>query len=421
MHTELDEEQTLDGPQHEADPHAFYERMREETPVRRVVFPGGLKVWLVTRYDDARAVLSDPRFSKDVENARKAIKNSTTSNAGIAALAMELVSHMLNSDPPDHTRLRGLVNKVFTARAVDRLKPGIETLAHQLLDTMADRPRADLMRDYAYPLPMGVLCELLGVPLPDREQVHHWAAAGNSNDPARVMQALPSLLAYLRELIDEKRRAPGEDLLTDLVRTSDDSGGLTPQELVSTTFLLMVAGHETTVNLIGNGTLALLRHPLQLEALRADRSLMPAAIEELLRYEGPVNTASLRYTTEPVEIGDVLIPAHHTVAVALTSANRDARQFPDPTRLDITRSTVGHVAFGHGIHYCVGARLARVEAEIAFTALLDRFPHLRPACDPDHLPWHGTMFHGLRSLPVHLTSARFSEDSGPHSPSRPHL
>ncbi|MFD9380825.1 cytochrome P450 [Streptomyces sp. NPDC059999] len=404
MRTDVDEDQSIDGPQYAKDPHSFYAHMRAEAPVRRVAVPGGVKVWLITRYDDARAVLSDPRFSKDVEIGRKAIKNSTTSTAGLAAFAMELVSHMLNSDPPDHTRLRGLVNKVFTARAVDRLKPRIEDLTHQLLDTTAGRPRADLMHDFAYPLPMGVLCELLGVPLPDRQLFHHWVEARMSNEPARVMQTAPSLLAYLRQLVDAKRRTPGEDLLTDLIQASDESGRLTAQELVSTTFLLLVAGHETTVNLIGNGTVALLRHPQQLEALRADPSLMPAAIEELLRYEGPVNTASFRYTTEPVEIGDVLIPAHQTVAVALTSANRDALQFPDPTRLDITRSTAGHVAFGHGIHYCVGARLARLEAEIAFTALLDRFPHLRLACDPEHLPWHGTMFRGLQSLPVHLTA-----------------
>ncbi|MFF5808648.1 cytochrome P450 [Streptomyces sp. NBC_01565] len=317
---------------------------------------------------------------------------------------MELVSHMLNSDPPDHTRLRGLVNKVFTARAVDRLKPGIEVLAHQLLDTMSGEPHADLMRDYAYPLPMGVLCELLGVPLPDRERFHQWVEARMSCDPARMMHAAPSILAYLRDLVESKRNAPGEDLLTNLVHASDDAGRLTPQELVATTFLLLVAGHETTVNLIGNGTFELLRHPQQLETLRADHSLMPAAIEELLRYEGPVNTASLRYTTEPVEIGGVLIPAHHTVAVALTSANRDALQFSDPARLDIERTPGGHLAFGHGIHYCVGARLARLEADIAFTALLTRFPHLRLACDPEHLPLHGGMIRGLQSLPVHLTA-----------------
>ncbi|MGW7065197.1 cytochrome P450 family protein [Streptomyces sp. NPDC054904] len=404
MHTEVDEDQSIDGPQYEKDPHSFYEQMRAEEPVRRVAVPGDLKVWLITRYDDARAVLSDPRFSKDVEVGRMALQNSTTSTSGLANFAMELVSHMLNSDPPDHTRLRGLVNKVFTARAVDRLKPRIEDLTQQLLDTMARRPRADLMHDFAYPLPMGVLCELLGVPLPDRGLFHHWVEARMSNEPARVMQTAPSLLAYLRELVDAKRRTPGEDLLTDLIQASDESGRLTSQELVSTTFLLLVAGHETTVNLIGNGTVALLRHPQQLETLRADPSLMPATIEELLRYEGPVNTASFRYTTEPVEIGGILIPAHQTVAVALTSANRDALQFPDPTRLDITRSTAGHVAFGHGIHYCVGARLARLEAEIAFTSLLDRFPQLRLACEPERLPWHGTMFRGLQSLPVHLAA-----------------
>ncbi|MCQ8771900.1 cytochrome P450 family protein [Streptomyces telluris] len=388
------------------DPHAFYAAMRAGSAVRQVVMPGGLKVWLVSRYDDARALLADPRLSKDVEVGRQAIMRNATGKAGLMAFAMELVSHMLNSDPPDHTRLRSLVNKVFTARAVERLRPRIEAITHEMLDAMAGRQSADLMRDFAYPLPMSVLCELLGVPVPDRDHFHGWVQARMSDDPARMMAAAPGLLGYLHRLVDAKRRTPAADLLTDLVRAGDDDGRLSPQELVAVTFLLLVAGHETTVNLIGNGTLALLRHPDQLAALRADPSLMPSAVEEFLRYEGPLNTASLRYTTEPLDIGGVTIPRHDLVSVALTSANRDDAHFPDATRLDITRNPTGHLAFGHGIHYCVGAPLARLEGRIAFTALLDRFPELHLACDEGELRWRGTMFRELQALPVRFSTAR---------------
>ncbi|MFE5867449.1 cytochrome P450 [Streptomyces roseifaciens] len=387
------------------DPHAFYAALRAEAAVRQVVMPGGLKVWLVSRYDDARAVLADPRLSKDVEVGRQAIMRNATGKVGLMAFAMELVSHMLNSDPPDHTRLRGLVNKVFTARAVERLRPRIESITHEMLDAMAGQQPADLMRDFAYPLPMAVLCELLGVPVPDRDHFHGWVRARMSDDPARMMAAAPSLLGYLHQLVDAKRRTPAADLLTDLVRAGDDDGRLSPQELVAMTFLLLVAGHETTVNLIGNGALALLRHPDQLAALRADPSLMPSAVEEFLRYEGPLNTASLRYTTEPVDVGGFTIPRHDLVTVALASANRDDAHFPDAARLDITRTPTGHLAFGHGIHYCVGAPLARLEGRIAFTALLDRFPELRLACDEGELRWRGAMFRELQALPVRFSTA----------------
>ncbi|MGX8903949.1 cytochrome P450 family protein [Streptomyces netropsis] len=394
----------IDESTYAEDPHTFYATLRAEDAVRQVVMPGGLKVWLISRYDDARAVLADPRLSKDVEIGRQAIMGNTTAKAGVMAFAMELVSHMLNSDPPDHTRLRSLVNKVFTARAVERLRSGIEAITHEMLDAMDRQQSADLMRDFAYPLPMSVLCELLGVPVPDRDHFHSWVQARMSDDPARMMAAAPSLLGYLHQLVEAKRRTPGADLLTDLVHASDGDGRLSPTELVAMTFLLLVAGHETTVNLIGNGTLALLRHPDQLAALRADPSLMPSAIEEFLRYEGPLNTASLRYTTEPLDIGGVTIPRHDLVAVALTSANRDDAHFPDATRLDVTRTPTGHLAFGHGIHYCVGAPLARLEGRIAFTALLDRFPEIHLACDEGELRWRGTMFRELQTLPVRFSA-----------------
>lgn len=387
----------------EQDPHALYDVLRVEAPVREVIAPGGLKVWLVTRYDDAKSALVDTRLSKNVVVGQKVIERNSTNADNVMVFATELSAHMLNTDPPDHTRLRKLVNKVFTMRAVEKLRPRIEEITTELLDEMEGHDQVDLMRAFAYPLPISVICELLGVPKIDRDRFHGWVAAQLSGDPEKVAQAAPALLGYLHELVESKRSEPAEDLLTGLVHASEDGDKLNAQELVSMAFLLLVAGHETTVNLIGNGMFALLRHPDQFAAVRADRSLVPGAIEEFLRYEGPVNTASLRYTTEAVELGEVVIPENELVVVALASANRDDAQYPDGDSLDVRRQAGGNLAFGHGIHYCVGAPLARLEAQIAFDQLFTRFPDMRLAADPADFRWRpGTVLRGLESLPVRL-------------------
>ncbi|CAL9331904.1 cytochrome P450 [Streptomyces sp. Tu 3180] len=396
----------IDEKEFEHNPHALYDVLRSEAPVREIIAPGGTKVWLVTRYDDAKSVLTDNRLSKNIEVGQKVIQRHTDGETGMV-FASELAAHMMNADPPDHTRLRKQVNKVFTQRAVEKLGPRIEEITTELLDAMEGHDEVDLMRALAYPLPMAVICELLGVPADDQERFKGWVPTQLSGGDAESMaKATMALLGYLHELIESKRSQPADDLLTGLVRSSDD-GKLNTQELVSMAFLLLVAGNETTVNLIGNGVYALLRHPDQLAALRADRSLMPGAVDELLRYESPVNTSSLRFTTEPIEVGGVVIPEGELVVVALTSANRDESQFPDAGSLDIHRQAGASLSFGHGIHYCVGAQLARLEAQIAFDRLIDRFPHLRLAADPDELRWQpGTALRGLRSLPVSLGAAR---------------
>ncbi|OEU94859.1 cytochrome [Streptomyces oceani] len=389
----------------EQNPHLRYSTMRAEAPVSKVTAPGGLSVWMVTRHEDARPALSSAKLSKNVEVGQKVIEQNTDSEEARLMFATELSAHMLNSDPPVHTRLRKLVNKVFTARAVERLRPRIEEITAELLDEMERAGRVDLMSAYAAPLPISVICELLGVPPLDQERFHGWVTAQLSGDAERMAEATPALLGYLDELVASKRDTPSEDLLTDLVHASDGDDKLSAQELVSMAFLLLVAGHETTVNLIGNGMLALLRHPDQLAALRADHSLLPGAVEEFLRYEGPVNTASLRFTTEPVELGGVVIPENQLVVVAIASANRDEAQFPDGDELDITRETGGHLAFGHGIHYCVGAPLARLEAEIAFGRLLERFPEIRLDVDESELSWKpGTVLRALSGLPVRVSA-----------------
>ncbi|MFD5777310.1 cytochrome P450 family protein [Streptomyces fungicidicus] len=392
----------IDEKEFEHDPHALYDVLRSEAPVREIVAPGGTKVWLVTRFDDAKSVLTDNRLSKNIEAGQKVIQRHTDGETGMV-FASELAAHMMNADPPDHTRLRKQVNKVFTQRAVEKLGPRIEKITTDLLDAMEGRDAVDLMPALAYPLPMAVICELLGVPADDQERFKGWVPTQLSGgDPESMAQATTALLGYLHELIESKRSEPSDDVLTGLVRSSDD-GKLNTQELVSMAFLLLVAGNETTVNLIGNGMHALLRHPEQLAALRADRSLMAGAVDELLRYESPVNTSSLRFTTEPIEVGGGVIPEGELVVVALTSANRDESQFPDASSLDIHRQAGSGLSFGHGIHYCVGAQLARLEAQIAFDLLIDRFPHMRLAADPADLRWQpGTALRGLRSLPVSL-------------------
>lgn len=380
-------------------PHEVLARLRQQGPVLPIVLPRGLPGWVVTGYAEGRALLADPRLSKDSSRMR-----AIFAQHGRGVVDDSLAAHMLNSDPPSHTRLRKLVNKAFTARAVSRLRPRIQEIADELLAGVAEKGRVDLLEEYAFPLPITVICELLGVPAKDRNDFRTWSntIVGKST-PENLRKHSAALAEYLRELAAQKRARPTEDLYSDLVHTSDEGDVLSEQELLSMGFLLLVAGHETTVNLIGNGIHALLRHPDQLELLRRDRSLLPNAIEEFLRFDGPVNLATLRFTSEPVRVGDVEIPAGEFVMVSLIGGNNDAARFPEPGRLDVTRQANGHLAFGHGIHYCVGAPLARLEGEIAIGSLLDRFDSLELDGEPQGLRWRdSTLIRGLETLPVIL-------------------
>jgi cytochrome P450 len=313
--------------------------------------------------------------------------------------------HMLNSDPPDHERLRRLVNKAFTARRVERLRPRITAITTELLDGMSTRPEVDLLASFAFPLPITVICELLGVPAADRDDFRTWSATAVSDTASlELSQAhAGALVRYFTALLAAKRHEPADDLLSALIAARDDGDRLSENELVSMAFLLLVAGHETTVNLIASGTLALLLNPGELARLQADPSLLGGAVEELLRYVNPVNNATFRFAAEPVEIGGVRIRQGDLVLVALSSANRDPSRFGDPDRLDVGRDNSGHLAFGHGIHYCLGAPLARLEAEIAFSHLLARFGSMRLAVPAGSLRWRpSSLIHGLESLPVRL-------------------
>ncbi|QTE01869.1 cytochrome P450 family protein [Streptomyces cyanogenus] len=376
------------------DPHPVYARLREQGPVHRVrlATPGGpWETWLVVGYGEARAALADPRLAKD------------TARIGEVPLDEQLIGkYLLTADPPQHTRLRGLVARAFTMRRVEQLRPRIQQITDELLDDMLPRGRADLIGSLAYPLPVTVICELLGVPQVDRAEFRKMSAevvAPTGEDSERA--ATVRFAEYLTELIEDKRRAgPTDDLLSDLIRTTAEDGDrLSPQELRGLAYLLLIAGHETTVNLIGNAVLALLAHPAQLAALRADTTLLGAAVEETLRWDGPAHNATYRYAAEPLEIAGTRIAQNEGVLVGLTAAHRDPARYAEPDRFDIRRDTGGHLAFGHGIHYCLGAPLARLEGRIAIGTLLERAPGLALDGEPgEWLP--GLLMRGVRSLPV---------------------
>ncbi|GAA4055488.1 cytochrome P450 [Streptomyces shaanxiensis] len=373
-------------------PHPVYAHLRERGPVHRVRLPDWQsEVWLVVGHEEARAVLADQRLSKD------------GAKIGFKSLEEELIGkNLLATDPPQHTRLRGLISRAFTMRRVEELRPRIQQITDALLDEMLPRGRADLVEALAYPLPLTVICELLGVPEMDRVAFRERSTEAIApTSPGKEVDAFVALGAYFTDLIEAKRRTGSSgDLLSDLIRTTAEDGDrLSPDELRGMAFILLIAGHETTVNLITSGVHALLTHPDQLAALRADMTLLDGAVEEMLRHEGPVETATFRYAAEPLEIAGVSVEKGEPVMVGLTAANRDGSRYAAPDAFDIRRETRGHVAFGHGIHYCLGAPLARLEARTAIRSLLERAPDLAPDGPPgEWLP--GMLIRGVRSLPV---------------------
>ncbi|GGV83160.1 cytochrome P450 [Streptomyces gelaticus] len=375
-----------------ANPYPYYEKLRAAGPVHTVRTEEFERVWLVVGYEEARATLADPRFAKDWRGL-----------PGAPAESDPIFLNMLELDAPHHTRLRKLVAREFTARRVEALRPRVQQITDELLDAMVPAGRADLVDALAFPLPMTVICELIGVPDLDRGAFRRLSnGVVTPASPEQEFEAVRAMNEYLRELIEDKRCSPGDDLMSALVRTRDEEGdGLSPDELVGMAFLLLVAGHETTVNLIGNGVRALLDHPGQLAALRDDPELIGGAVEEMLRYDGPVENATFRYPREQVEIGQRVIPAGAPVLVSLAGADRDGGRYPEPDTFDIRRDAQGHVAFGHGVHFCVGAPLARLEGRIAIGTLLERCPALALDATAGELDWiPGMLMRGVRGLPV---------------------
>ncbi len=386
------------APEFVADPYPTYHRLRTADPVHR----SPLGFWVLTRYEDVAAVLRDPRFAKEAIASFVAARFGTTVPPGMGL-------SMLDRDPPDHTRLRGLVSKAFTPRVVERLRPHVQQIVDGLLARVEGAGGMDLIEQFAYPLPVIVICELLGVPVEDHERFKSWGldiARGldaimlppDSDVARRSIAGRRALADYFRTLIAERRAAPRDDMLSGLIAAEEAGDRLSEEELLATCILLLVAGHETTVNLIGNGTLALLRHPAELQRLRDDPGLIGTAIEELLRYDGPVQRTA-RIPSEDVTIGGKAIATGEMVMPFIGAADRDPAQFRDPDRLDIARTDNRHLAFGLGIHFCLGAPLARLEGQIAINTLVRRLPKLALATDTPQYRQSLTL-RGLQSLPV---------------------
>jgi cytochrome P450 len=399
--TDAEERVPLDEGSYYQDPAGFFARLRESRPVVPVWMPDYGRAWIITRYADVRAALTDPRLAND--GRRRPGGGSWLTEAGVHA-------HVGNSDPPEQTRRRRPLQKAFTSRRVAQLRSRTEEIAASLLDQLTPRGDViDLLTGYARPLPITVICELLGIPAADREWIRVLVVTDYGKGGEERHRVPRKLGAYFTRLIAAKRAEPDRDLLSALVLASDRAAAngtedaLTGTELLSAAYHLVMAGFDTTVNLIASGALALLTHPGEMARLRQDPSLLPAAVEELLRFTNPVNHAPGRCATEDVPIGDVVIPAGDWVFIATSSANRDPARFPDPDCLDLGRDTSGQLAFGHGIHYCLGAPLARMEAEVALGALLARFPEISLAVPPQELRWRPvSLMNGLESLPVRL-------------------
>jgi cytochrome P450 len=390
-------------------PFPLLAEVRELGPVHHVTLADGHDAWLVVGHDEARLALNDPLISKDMVAALA--KDSAVVAEGLPG--PEFSRHMLAVDPPDHSRLRRLVSSAFSMRRVEGLRPRIQSVVDDLLDGLADHDPetpVDLVASFAFPLPFTVICDLLGVPEAERTSLGRGLVAMlvptlTPADYVKAKEASDGVVSQLRRLVEDKHDEPGDDLVSGLIAARDGDERLDNRELLSTIFQLIVAGHDTTATFIGNAVVALLGDPDQLEMLRVYPNRIPAAVEELLRYDAPVPHSTFRYARGPIEIGAHSIPAGAQIIICLAAANRDPCRFADPERLDVERGEGRHLAFGHGIHHCLGAPLARLEGQLALGSLIRRFPGLRLACDRAGLHWShgdGLVLRGLATLPVRL-------------------
>ena len=395
------------GADYRDNPFALFADVRRRGAVHPVTLVDGHDAWLVVRYDEALAVLNDQRLSKDMHAALAA-------NAGVVAEGLPgpaFARHMLTVDPPDHTRLRRLASSAFSPRRIEALRPRIQAVVDELLDGIAAEgadSRVDLVSRFAFPLPFTVICELLGVPETDRAALGRGLTGllvptSTAEQYAEAKLASDAVVTLLEQLVEVKTGSPGDDLVSALIAARDGNERLDTRELLSTIFQLIVAGHDTTASFIGNSLVALFRNPGQLALLREDPGRLETALEEFLRFDAPVPHSTFRYALEPVELGGVTIPAGAQVIISLAAANDDEHTYDHPEVLDIDRPVARHLAFGHGIHHCLGAPLARLEGNLALGTLLRRFPHLRLAVADDELRWahgDGLVLRGLSELPV---------------------
>lgn len=399
----------LESPEVIANPYPTYARLRRELPIFSVKRPFFGRVWLLARYEDVLSTLEDHRrFASDARTAEGG--KDRLAPWWMPRTINALRRSMLSSDGADHRRLRNLVHQAFTPRRVEELRATVEQRVHSLLEHAERKPQADLIADLALPLPLNIISDMLGVPEPQRPLFHDWVSRFFNEPVVRFHQLLARIprtlrmLGYLRQLIQLRRKEPGSDLITALVQAHDQGDQLSDDELVAMIFLLLLAGYETTVNLIGSGALALLEHPEQLQRLREQPELIGPAVEELLRYTSPIQQCPPRFACEDMELHGQRIRRGDMVISLLASANRDEAAFPQPDTLDLGRTPNRHVALGMGVHYCLGAPLARLEGRVALQTLVQRFPRLRLAVPPQALRWRPSPnVRGLHSLPVHLT------------------
>lgn len=391
--------------------HDKYRDLRAGPAAQRVRYFDGTPVWLVTRHEYVQKILSEPGISIDPRRQGRPAREAAP---GLPAEFVRLMRNAVGSvDPPVHARLRRLAGKSFTLTRVGRMRPAIQQITDTLLDELEREGEADLIEDFAYPLAVGVICDLIGVPDTARDGWREAAAQLLWSPPERIGPGARRITEYTRQLIALRRDDPGEDLLSDLIRIHDADGDrLSEDELAAMVITFLNAGHETTAHLVGNGVAALLARPDQAALLRASPDLLPQAIDELIRFAGPAELGIPRYTTAPVTIGDVVIPAAEAIQVVYAAANRDPHVFSEPERLDVTRTDNPHLGLGWGIHYCLGGHLGRAQAEIAIGALLARFPDLTLAVPADDLELRRGFARGLRQLPVRLTGRRISETNG---------
>lgn len=378
-------------------PYPVYSKLRSMDPIHQVQFPDGQRGWLVTSYEDGAAVLKDQRFIKDFSK----LYGSSMDQMSV------FTQNMLFSDPPDHKRLRGLAQKAFTPKMIAGMRGRIEEITEELVEGMAGKEQVDLIDEFAFPLPIIVICEILGVPSADRDKFRRWSNSlieGTSGEAGvSVYEHMTQFVQYLGQWFAKVREQPGEDLISKLIIAEEEGDRLTEKELYGVVSLLIIAGHETTVNLIGNTVLSLLSFPEQQKLLKEKPELIAQALEESLRYNGPVEFSTSRWANEDMEFGGKQFHRGDLVVVSLNSANHDPARFRDPETFDITREKSPHLAFGMGIHFCLGAPLARLEGEIAITKLLDRFPAMKLAVDESELDWRpGMIVRGVKKLPLQI-------------------
>ncbi|ASU83048.1 cytochrome P450 [Nocardiopsis gilva YIM 90087] len=402
-------------PEFVRDPYGAWARVREQGPVVKGRFVDGSTIWFITRHEEVRSVLNDPRFANNSTSVPGVEENERVAIMRHFGIPEEYIPYIadsiLDSDGADHTRLRKLVSRAFTVRRVNELRPRVEEITDRLLDELPDTAEngvVDLIEHFTYPLPITVISEMVGVPEEDRPLWRKWSHGLISMEPEAMGNAMRDMVDHINQMIEQRRSAPSDDLIDAMIQVQDEDGTkLSDVELATMILTLVIAGHETTAHLLGNGTVALLTHPDQLELLREDESRLPAAVHELMRWCGPVLATRPRFATEDVMVGETLIRQGERVQAMLVAANHDPRYFDSPERLDITRRPVTrgeqHVGFSHGAHYCLGAALARQEGEVAFGKLFRRYPELSLAVPEDELEWEQSPgMRRLARLPVRL-------------------